>query len=117
MNELIVRKAIENITEGIYKDYPEMMERFGELGKKKCIEDNYHHFRHLETAYAVKKAQIFTDYAIWLNNVLTSRGMKTEHLLDNFERIKHELTSIDAPEKDEYLYYLDKAISILEKAA
>ncbi|MCD7035929.1 hypothetical protein LRR81_16920 [Metabacillus sp. GX 13764] len=114
MNEFAVRKAVENITEGIYRDYPEMMDRFGELGKKKCIEDNYHHFRHLETAYSVKKAEIFTKYAVWLNHVLTSRGMKSEHLIDNFERIYQELEPIEAPEKEDYQSYLAEAIEVLK---
>ncbi|RBW69800.1 hypothetical protein [Bacillus taeanensis] len=109
-----LNKIIEKVVEGIYKDYPEILERFGERGKQKCFEDNEHHFRHLETALNMNNNQFFIDYALWLNNVLTSRGMKTEHLIDNFKRIDQVLLAeTDFCNKESYQSMLSEAIEEL----
>ncbi|MTH53715.1 hypothetical protein GKZ89_09895 [Bacillus mangrovi] len=104
-----VKQAIDHVVSGIYRQYPELLEKYGERGKEKCREDNEHHFKHLRTAYEADMPKIFTDYAIWLNNVLTSRGMKSEHLIDNFDRIAEAMGSIDAPERETYIGYLKEA--------
>lgn len=114
MTEEQINQAIEHVVAGIYKQYPELLDRYGERGKQKCREDNEHHFKHLATAYEAGMPKIFTDYAVWLNNVLTSRGMKSEHLIDNFERIAEAMKSVDAPEKEVYIGYLREANHILE---
>ncbi|MBB3113886.1 hypothetical protein FHS18_006001 [Paenibacillus phyllosphaerae] len=105
---------IEQITAGIYEAYPELMERFGEAGKRKCMEDNEHHFRYLETAYALRRQQTFTDYAAWLNNILEKRGMKADHLIDNFERIDRAISGQLEPRKEQAFHtYLRAAIDRL----
>ncbi|MBS2970632.1 hypothetical protein J9317_17960 [Metabacillus sp. KIGAM252] len=101
------------VVEGIYEQYPELLEKYGETGKRKCREDNEHHLKHLATAYEAQMPKIFTDYAVWLNNVLTSRGMKSEHLIDNFERIEKALEDVEVPEKDSYCHYLKEANDLL----
>ncbi|MFB9329115.1 hypothetical protein ACFFSY_24530 [Paenibacillus aurantiacus] len=78
---------IQDVTDGIYAAFPELMDKYGEAGKRKCIEDNEHHFRYLETSIALGDDKVFTDYALWLNNLLQKRGMKADHVIDNFERI------------------------------
>ncbi|MFC4101956.1 globin family protein [Paenibacillus xanthanilyticus] len=78
---------IREVTAGIYEAYPELMDKYGEAGKRKCIEDNEHHCRYLETSLALRDDKVFTDYALWLNNLLQKRGMSADHVIDNFERI------------------------------
>ncbi|TYP79699.1 hypothetical protein [Paenibacillus methanolicus] len=78
---------IREVTDGIYEAYPELLDKYGESGKRKCIEDNEHHCRYLETSLALKDDKVFTDYALWLNNLLQQRGMSADHVIDNFERI------------------------------
>lgn len=82
---------IQDVSDGIYAAYPDLMDKYGEAGKRKCIEDNEHHFRYLETSLALGEDKVFTDYALWLNNLLQKRGMKADHVIDNFERIAAEL--------------------------
>lgn len=86
-----VEPIIDEVVTGIYKQYPELTEKYGEAGRQKCRKDNWHHFDHLETAYEVNDVVIFTDYALWLHEVLTARGMKTDHLIDNFTQIQFVL--------------------------
>ncbi|MDT8862055.1 hypothetical protein N0O92_17735 [Alkalihalobacillus sp. MEB130] len=107
---------LDDIITGIYEAYPELEEKFGERGKVKCKEDNEHHFNYLETAFLLNQPKIFTDYAIWLNNVLVSRGMKSSHLIDNFERIHVAIANKMKDDRDrlnQFSSYLQAAISEL----
>ena len=109
---------IKKIVEGIFKDYPEVLERYGETGKKRTWEDNEHHFKHLETALYMNDQKFFVDYALWLNNILTKRGMKTSLLIDNFERIERAIKEEEnIPKKNDYLQLLEKAIHSLQEHA
>lgn len=105
---------IEEVVAGIYRQYPELAEKYGEAGRKKCREDNHHHFDHLETAYEVNETAIFTDYAVWLNEVLTARGMKAAHLIDNFIRIRDAVrNNLDTQRENFYIETLELAITAL----
>lgn len=87
MNPSLINSIIEEVTDGIYRDYPVLLEKYGERGRQKCKEDNEHHIKYLQTAASMDEEKYFVDYAHWLNGILTSRGMKTEHLIDNFQRL------------------------------
>jgi hypothetical protein len=114
----LIDRMIDEITEGMYEAYPELLDKYGEQGKRKCREDNGHHFRHLETAYQVNNDQIFVDYAIWLNGILVRHGMQPDHLIDNFERIQKVLPGGGLPEElvAAYVRMLDQGIDVLRQA-
>ena len=114
MKQEVIASMIDEIVEGIYEAYPILEEKYGELGRKKCVEDNYHHFKHLDTAYSLNEEKLFIDYALWLNNILTSRGMKEDHLIDNFERIINVLHTEQTEEAEKYKMYLESAVVTLK---
>ena len=58
--------------------------RFGDRGRRHALEDQRHHLEHLVLALNVDHPELLTEYATWLQVVLTSRGMCTRHLADNF---------------------------------
>lgn len=115
MNKVTMNEIIEEVTEGIYKDYPVLLEKYGELGRQKCREDNEHHIKHLQTAVSMVDEKFFIDYAHWLNGILTSRGMKTEHLVDNFERLQVAFNKAETEENNkDYINILKNAIYSLK---
>ncbi|CEG28825.1 hypothetical protein [Bacillus sp. B-jedd] len=96
INNLPIEQIIDTVTAKIYEREPGLLERYGEKGKLKCKEDNLHHFNHLKTAYELNDKAVFTDYALWLNGILTKHGMSTQHLIDNFaiiEEVLHNYSS------------------------
>lgn len=121
MTEYNINAMVERVTEKIYENDPSLMDRYGEKGRGKCIEDNHHHFKHLETAYELDNEEFFTDYALWLDGILQKFGMTTELLMDNFSIIIDVLKEQevkDNPRVAVYIDYLNKANNILgEKAA
>ncbi|KZE36399.1 hypothetical protein AV656_14750 [Bhargavaea cecembensis] len=110
-----VDEIVNQVTEKIYELEPALLERFGDQGKAKCREDNHHHMKHLQTAYELNETKIFTDYAVWLNGILTRHGMNTKHLIDNFEIIRSLLTEDKSEQAESYRQALSKAIETLKE--
>lgn len=108
-------RIISVVVKGIYEDYPELTGKFGERGKRKCEEDNRHHFDHLDTCLTMNNDQMFVDYALWLNGILTARGMETKHLIDNFERIDRAIAHEGTENQEDYMRLLRVAISTINK--
>lgn len=109
--------VIQRAVKEIYVKYPELDEKFGERGRQKCFEDNVYHFQYLETSSGLGSAKIFTDYALWLNSVLVSRGMSTDHLIDNFKSIIIALEAApDMENGDQFANHLYQAIHALEES-
>lgn len=121
MTEFNINAMVERVTEKIYENDPSLMDRYGDKGRGKCIEDNHHHFKHLETAYDLDNDEFFTDYALWLDGILQKFGMSTELLMDNFSLIIDVLNEQDVKDTNRieaYINFLNKANNILgEKAA
>ncbi|KIL72882.1 hypothetical protein [Bacillus badius] len=105
----------EKATDEIYKREPALLVRFGEEGKAKCLEDNYHHMKQLETALLLNNQQFFIDYALWLNGILTKHGMSTRHLIDNFVIIQQLLMESGEQENEKGWSYLQEAILALQQ--
>jgi hypothetical protein len=109
--ETVIHRSVKEI----YVKYPELDEKFGERGREKCYEDNVYHFQYLETSAGLGSSKVFIDYALWLNSVLVSRGMSTDHLIDNFRSIITALEASPALEDgDTFSEHLYQAIFALE---
>ena len=87
---------------------PFWRERFGERAQKHGRQDGLFHIKYLGEALRTGEASVIENYARWLQQVLTTRGMCTRHLDENFERLAKaiaELVPGSAP-----------AVAMLEKA-
>ncbi|RWZ54926.1 hypothetical protein EQV77_12425 [Halobacillus fulvus] len=98
---------VHKVVEEIYADHPFLWEKFGQNGVDRTEEDNYHHLDHLESAYEMQSAAFFLDYTEWLNNVLTSRNVGTDLIVDNFQRLIRLLSEADIENEKERLVYID----------
>ncbi|GKV57198.1 hypothetical protein NCCP2222_31450 [Sporosarcina sp. NCCP-2222] len=114
--ELHVKEPIvEAVVKEIYEAYPSLWERFGENGHQRTIEDNHHHLDHLETAFQMDDSRFFIDYTEWLNEILTSRNVGTELIVDNFQRLqKHIPGKLDSIREQSYLHCLELALNSLQ---
>ncbi len=113
--DIMYKPVIDSAVKKLYERYPELLERFGEIGMQKCYEDNVHHFNYLNTTAAAGDEKIFVDYALWLNNVLISRGMKSDHLIDNFQCIAEALEESDIEEAGRFQVYLNAGITAIRE--
>ena len=116
IGDLDVTPIVEKVVITMYKDYPYLEEKFGDKGKERTIEDNFYHFLYLNTAYKLKDTQTFLEYALWLNSILVSRGMKTDLIIYNFEKIKENMSGmLDKEIEETFLSYLDGGIQALKE--
>ncbi|MFC5711216.1 hypothetical protein ACFPU1_00320 [Thalassorhabdus alkalitolerans] len=110
-------KIVKEVSEAIYQAYPYLWEKFGEHGRIKTEEDNYHHLDHLETTYELRDITVFLDYTKWLENVLTSRNVGTYLIIDNFERLVKAIPGkVDKEREQAFLMYLQQAIQLLKNS-
>lgn len=108
-------KIADMALQEIYEAFPWLDEKFGENGRIRTKEDNIHHLNYLETAYILKDEMYFTDYALWLENVLNSRNVSTNIIIDNFERLQRLISKHSfGEEKTYYSLYLEKGIICLK---
>lgn len=74
----------------MYQD-PFWSERFGARGRKHANQDGNYHISYLIQALTARDVAVLAAYARWLQSVLTTRGMCTRHLADNFERLERAI--------------------------
>ncbi|GGF32275.1 hypothetical protein GCM10010954_34350 [Halobacillus andaensis] len=118
MNNREKDQLVGRVVEEIYKAHPTLWDRFGQNGRDRTEEDNYHHIDHLYASYEMKSAEFFLDYTSWLENVLTSRGVGTELIIDNYERLIRHLVVMDwedEREKDSFINHLKLALENLRE--
>src|SRR3954447_8919885 len=86
-------------------EHPFWLERFGERGRKFATEDGQQHVAYLVQAVVAHDPAVLTRYARWLRSALTTRGMCSRHLEENFERLARAIgaTVEDAAVATEYL--------------
>ncbi|WJY27508.1 MULTISPECIES: hypothetical protein [Sporosarcina] len=108
-------RVVDEVVWQIYDAHPWLTEKFGDNGRMRTAEDNYHHLNHLETAFQMSDSKFFTDYTKWLDQVLTSRNVGTDLIIDNFERLLAVLPGeVDIERQSAYTDYLKKALAILQ---
>ena len=107
--------VIDSAIVKLYERYPELNEKFGDAGRRKCYEDNIHHFNYLESAADLGESKVFSDYALWLNSVLVSRGMKSDHLIDNFICIIESLEESEIDKTEDFKSHLNQAIESIRR--
>jgi hypothetical protein len=72
---------------------PFWLERFGERGREFARADNHHHLSYLVTALRTGSPESLIHYARWVQQVLTTRGMCTRHLTQNFASLAEAIES------------------------
>ena len=89
--------------------HPFWMHRFGERGRKFAEEDGQHHITYLVQAIEVESSEILPNYARWLQNVLTQRGMCSRHIGENFEKLALAIEANNLPDASVAASYLYQA--------
>lgn len=91
---------------------PWFIERFGESGRKRCIEDAEFHLQYLGHAVALSAPALFIAYTRWTRQLLEKRHIPWCDLQENLSILRDELTAILHP-SDAALTaeYIDAAIA------
>lgn len=80
------RAIASRVTDDTLKD-PFWTSRYGDRGRTRTEEDAAFHVEYFLQAFIARDAEIVRRYARWLQTLLTSRGMCTAHIDENFARV------------------------------
>lgn len=81
----------------MYASNPFWDARFGARGRTFAEEDAGRHVEHLVVALHAENPAVFVEFARWLQRVLTTRGMCTRHVAENFARLAAALDATAWP--------------------
>lgn len=88
---------VEIIVDRLYALYPAMEQRYGKVGRQKCIEDTNYHLMFLTEALAANSPRLFADYVAWVKALLAGLNIPAEDLAGNLQVICNVLLE-NAPE-------------------
>jgi hypothetical protein len=61
------------ITSALYAEMPELQEKYGDYGRRKCLEDMRYNLEHLAPAVDLADPAMFVAYVRWLEELLRAR--------------------------------------------
>lgn len=73
------------ITEALYARMPELMAKYGEYGRGKCLQDMRYNLEHLTPAVDLGRPDMFAGYVRWLDGLLRARGVSTREVAVSLE--------------------------------
>ncbi|MCY1053996.1 hypothetical protein [Nannocystis sp. SCPEA4] len=105
-------RLTERVLAEMYVD-PFWRERFGQRADKHGRQDGRFHVQYLQQALATGEPAVLENYARWLQQVLTARGMCTRHLAENFERLAAAIAEEPWPDRQAAVDLLRAATAAL----
>ena len=114
MSELVAQlerhgqELSQQVLRDMYQD-PFWSQRFGDRGRRHADEDSDFHMRYLRRALEAGDPAVMLRYAQWLRGVLSTRGMCTRHLVENFQRLAQAITERGWTGHEEAVGYLEAA--------
>jgi methanogenic corrinoid protein MtbC1 len=88
----------EAITARQYELQPELIARYGEAGRARCLQDASYHLSYLSESVAATAPTLFADYVAWAQVMLETRGVPAADLARNLEVMRGILQQQLAPE-------------------
>jgi hypothetical protein len=106
------RALSQRVLEEMYRD-SFWTHRYGDPGRRHADEDSDFHLRYLVRALQAGDGAAMTRYAVWLREVLATRGMCTRHLDENFRLLSDAIAARPWPERDRAVALLGQARAAL----
>jgi hypothetical protein len=88
------KEAIARSTTGLlYAEMPWLVDKYGERGRLKCLQDMRYNVDYLAPAVEFADPELFVRYARWVDGVLRSRGVPTGELARSFELMASDVVA------------------------
>lgn len=88
-----------SVTGLLYAEMPWLVDRYGERGRQKCLQDMRYNLEHLAPAVELEAPAMFARYAAWCDGVLRSRGVSTEELARSLVLMESDVAARLPPEQ------------------
>lgn len=91
---------------------PELAEKYGAAGRRKCAEDARYHVVYLAEAVAAGSPELFRNYTAWLNTLLAGLGIGHEDVAAQYEALAQVLENYNqSPDVRLAVSYLQSTIA------
>ncbi len=112
-----IRTRLEELATAVadrhFAAFPEVLERFGDAGRIRCLEDARFHLRFLATALDTHSDAMFLDYVAWTKVVLARRNVPASDLAANLGILAITLIDLLGPSGDEAVRTIQSALAQL----
>lgn len=81
------------VTARLYAEKPSLLEKHGERGREKCLQDMFYNIEHLVPAVDLEDAPMFSKYVQWLVDMLGSRGVASDDVTRCLELLTEEASA------------------------
>ena len=91
--ELLIREKeilARAVTERLFGERPYLLEKHGERGRDKTLQDMRYNIEHLVPAVDLGDPPMFARYVEWLDNLLRSRNVETREVVRCLELLRDE---------------------------
>jgi hypothetical protein len=87
------------ITAALYRDMPELMEKHGDRGRAKCLQDMHYNLEHLAPAVEMEAPEMFATYARWLDGLLRARNVSAVEVVRCLELTERQISETFPPDE------------------
>lgn len=78
----------QEVTAALYAESPDLLERHGERGRGKCLQDMVYNVEHLIPAVDLADGAMFARYVEWLDGLLRARNVATRDVIRCLELLR-----------------------------
>ena len=83
----------------LYAERPGLAERYGPIGREKCLQDMHYTLDHLIPAVDLEHAEMFVAYAGWLARLLRARNVAVRDVADALRHMDATVRARLAPDE------------------
>ena len=114
---LVAQKTLlaHAVTDALYAERPELLERYGETGRARCLEDLHYTLEHLIPAVDLGEPELFATYVRWLDALLRARGVPTREVVRCLELVEAEARARFAPDEAEAVADVLRSLQLVER--
>jgi len=87
------------ITDALYEGMPGLVDRYGEYGRRKCLQDMRYNLEHLAPAVDLGRPDMFAGYVRWLDGLLRARNVTTDEVVRTLELTERHVRERFPPEE------------------
>ncbi|MGF2617697.1 hypothetical protein FZC84_11735 [Rossellomorea vietnamensis] len=106
----LINELVSEIAHNVFLKHPEIIDKYGENGRRQTISDLQKHFHHLQTAYRLQAPELFTDHVKWLHNVLAARKIDISFVQTGLSFMLESVKQLPAEKADFYRKCIGEAI-------
>lgn len=79
------------IADELYRRRPDLLEKYGSVGRKRCLEDMHFNVEHLAPAVALEDPEMFIRYILWVDDLLRARNVPSDDLILSLQIMREQV--------------------------